>query len=709
MAGQLLNPNVLLAVPLAPLAGAVIAGLFGTKFFGNLVGRKTSHTVTILGVLIALVLSVQTLMAVLDGATFNGTIYNWMTVGTLKMEVGFQIDSLSAMMMCVVTFVSLMVHIYTIGYMAEDEGYNRFFAYISLFTFSMLMLVMANNFLQLFFGWEAVGLVSYLLIGFWYTRPTAIFANMKAFLVNRVGDFGFILGIGLLLAYAGSMNYTEVFAKKEALALMTLPGSDWMLLSVACICLFIGAMGKSAQFPLHVWLPDSMEGPTPISALIHAATMVTAGIFMVARMSPLFELSDTALSFVLVIGSITALFMGFLGIIQNDIKRVVAYSTLSQLGYMTVALGSSAYSVAVFHLMTHAFFKALLFLGAGSVIIGMHHDQDIRNMGGLRKYMPITWITALLGSLALIGTPFFSGFYSKDSIIEAVHASTIWGSGFAYFAVMAGVFVTAFYSFRMYFLVFHGEERFGKAHAHDHHAHDAKHDAKHAEKHDAKHADAHAHDSDAHHEEDDHDDHAHHGLAPGQKPHESPLVVTLPLILLAIPSVIIGYLTIGPMLFGKFFDKVITVGENHKAMEKLAEEFHGPLAMVTHSLTSPVLWLAIAGVAAAYYCYMINQRVPAWFYRHFKAVHTLLDNKYYMDKFNEVVFAGGARLLGNGLWNIGDKGIIDGLVVNGSAKLVGWFSSIVRLGQTGYIYHYAFVMIIGVLGALMYFLPFWHA
>ncbi|MFL6658784.1 MAG: NADH-quinone oxidoreductase subunit L, partial [Massilia sp.] len=408
MAGQLLNPNLLLAVPLAPLAGAVIAGLFGTKFFGNLVGRKTSHTVTILGVLIALILSLQTLMAVQDGATFNGTVYNWMTVGSLKMEVGFQIDALSAMMMCVVTFVSLMVHIYTIGYMAEDEGYNRFFAYISLFTFSMLMLVMANNFLQLFFGWEAVGLVSYLLIGFWYTRPTAIFANMKAFLVNRVGDFGFILGIGLLLAATGTMNYHEVFAQAGTLSTKTLPGTNWMLLTVACICLFIGAMGKSAQFPLHVWLPDSMEGPTPISALIHAATMVTAGIFMVARMSPLFELSDTALSFVLVIGSITALFMGFLGIIQNDIKRVVAYSTLSQLGYMTVALGSSAYSVAVFHLMTHAFFKALLFLGAGSVIIGMHHDQDIRNMGGLRKYMPITWITSLLGSLALIGTPFFS-------------------------------------------------------------------------------------------------------------------------------------------------------------------------------------------------------------------------------------------------------------------------------------------------------------
>ncbi|MDQ1831156.1 NADH-quinone oxidoreductase subunit L [Massilia scottii] len=721
MAGQLLNPNVLLAVPLAPLAGAVIAGLFGTKFFGNLVGRKTSHTVTILGVLIALVLSVQTLMAVLDGASFNGTIYNWMTVGTLKMEVGFQIDALSAMMMCVVTFVSLMVHIYTIGYMAEDEGYNRFFAYISLFTFSMLMLVMANNFLQLFFGWEAVGLVSYLLIGFWYTRPTAIFANMKAFLVNRVGDFGFILGIGLLLAYAGSMNYTEVFAKKEALALMTLPGSDWMLLTVACICLFIGAMGKSAQFPLHVWLPDSMEGPTPISALIHAATMVTAGIFMVARMSPLFELSDTALSFVLVIGSITALFMGFLGIIQNDIKRVVAYSTLSQLGYMTVALGSSAYSVAVFHLMTHAFFKALLFLGAGSVIIGMHHDQDIRNMGGLRKYMPITWFTALLGSLALIGTPFFSGFYSKDSIIEAVHATHIWGAGFANFAVLAGVFVTAFYSFRMYFLVFHGEERFGKAHAHDHHAHDAKHDAKqakknakknaakHAAKHDAKHTDAHAHDSDAHHEEAAHDDHAHHGLAPGQKPHESPLVVTLPLILLAIPSAFIGLLTIEPMLFGGFFDGVITVDPKHAAMAELKEGFHGWFGMVIHGLQTAPFWLALSGVAAAYYCYMVNPRVPAWFYAKFKAIHTLLDNKYYMDKFNDVVFAGGARLLGNGLWNIGDKGLIDGLVVNGSAKVVGWFSSIVRLGQTGYIYHYAFVMIIGVLGALMYFLPFWHA
>ncbi|WP_050477750.1 NADH-quinone oxidoreductase subunit L [Herbaspirillum rhizosphaerae] len=696
MAGQL-NPHLLLAVPLAPLAGSAIAGLLGTKFFGNVVGRKVSHTATILGVLIALIISVQTLLAVIDGASYNGTLYTWMTVAGLKLEVGFLIDSLTAMMMCVVTFVSLMVHIYTIGYMKDDDGYNRFFSYISLFTFSMLMLVMSNNFLQLFFGWEAVGLVSYLLIGFWYTRPTAIKANMKAFLVNRVGDFGFILGIGLLLAYAGSMNYGEVFAKRGELAQLTLPGTDWMLLTVACICLFVGAMGKSAQFPLHVWLPDSMEGPTPISALIHAATMVTAGIFMVSRMSPLFELSDTALSVILVIGAITALFMGFLGTMQTDIKRVVAYSTLSQLGYMTVALGASAYSVAVFHLMTHAFFKALLFLGAGSVIIGMHHDQDMRNMGGLRKYMPITWITSLLGSMALIGTPFFSGFYSKDSIIEAAAASHLPGSGFAYFAVLASVFVTAFYSFRMYFMVFHGEERFGKAHAHDdHHAPAAAHGVH----------DDHAHDAHGAHDDHAHDDHEHHGLAPGQKPHESPLVVTLPLILLAIPSVIIGFLAISPMIFGDFFKNVIFVGENHKALEELAEEFHGPVAMAVHSLTSAPLWLAIAGVATAYYFYMVNPRVPAWFKDKFSAIYTLLDNKYYMDKFNDVVFAGGARLLGTGLWTIGDKGLIDGLVVNGSAKVVNWFSKVTRLWQSGYIYHYAFVMIIGVLGFLVWFMPF---
>nr|MCU0943120.1 NADH-quinone oxidoreductase subunit L [Hydrogenophaga sp.] len=567
-----ISQNLLLTVALAPLAGAIVAGLFGKA-----VGRKGAHTVTILGVLIAFIGSAWVLMQVLDGARFSGTIYEWAVLGGLKMEVGFLVDGLTAMMMVVVTFVSLMVHVYTIGYMQDDPGYQRFFSYISLFTFSMLMLVMSNNFLQLFFGWEAVGLVSYLLIGFWYKKPTAIFANMKAFLVNRVGDFGFILGIGLLVAYAGTLNYAETFAKAPELAKLTFPGSDWMLLTVACICLFIGAMGKSAQFPLHVWLPDSMEGPTPISALIHAATMVTAGIFMVARMSPLFELSDTALNFVLVIGSITALFMGFMGIIQNDIKRVVAYSTLSQLGYMTVALGVSAYSVAVFHLMTHAFFKALLFLGAGSVIIGMHHDQDIRNMGGLRKYMPITWITSLLGSLALIGTPFFSGFYSKDSIILATGASTLPAAGFAYFAVVAGVFVTAFYSFRMYFLVFHGEERFR------HKPHPGEHD----------HADEHGH------------VHVH-------VPHESPAVVWLPLVLLAIPSVIVGALTMAPMLVGDFFkDSIVVDAARHPAMAEVAKHAGHAVDMALHGFVTLPFWLALGGVVTAWVFYLKAPAIPA--------------------------------------------------------------------------------------------------
>ena len=685
----------LVIVPVAPLVGAIVAGLFGQQ-----IGRANAHRITILGVLIAFVISAMTLNSVVnDGAHFSGTVYEWMNAGGLKMEVGFLIDGLTAMMMCVVTFVSLMVHVYTIGYMKEDPGYQRFFSYISLFTFSMLMLVMSNNFLQLFFGWEAVGLVSYLLIGFWFKKPTAIFANMKAFLVNRVGDFGFILGIGLIASYAHTLDYAEAFdafTKVGGLATAGFGlGTDWLLITVTCICLFIGAMGKSAQFPLHVWLPDSMEGPTPISALIHAATMVTAGIFMVTRMSPLFELSDTALNFVLVIGSITALFMGFLGIIQNDIKRVVAYSTLSQLGYMTVALGASAYSVAVFHLMTHAFFKALLFLGAGAVIISMHHDQDIRNMGGLRKYLPITWITSLIGSLALIGTPFFSGFYSKDSIIEAVKASNLYGAKFAYFAVIAGVFVTAFYSFRMYFLVFHGEERFGKAH--DDHSHDGH----------AAHADAHAHDDHSHahgHDDDDHAHDEHHGLAPGEKPKEAPWVVTLPLILLAIPSVLIGFFTIQPMLFGDYFKGAIEIAENHPAMEELKNDFGGAVTMGLHAFGSAPFWLALAGVVAAYYCYMVNRKVPEWFFNKFHVVFTVLDNKYYMDKFNQAVFANGALLLGGGFWNIGDKGLIDGLVINGSARVVGWFSRLARVFQSGYIYHYAFVMILGVVGFLTYFI-----
>ena len=669
---QNLSATALLTVAVAPLVGAVVAGVFGTAFGGNRIGRRVSHSLTIAGVMLSFVLSAMTLWSVaMEGARFNETIYTWMVVGGLKMQIGFLVDGLTAMMMCVVTFVSLMVHIYTIGYMQDDDGYNRFFAYISLFTFSMLMLVMSNNMLQLFFGWEAVGLVSYLLIGFWFNRPTAIFANMKAFLVNRVGDFGFILGIGLVLAFTGTLDYAEIFAKGGELAKLSFPGTDWMLVTVICICLFVGAMGKSAQFPLHVWLPDSMEGPTPISALIHAATMVTAGIFMVARMSPLFELSDTALSFVLVIGAITALFMGFLGIIQNDIKRVVAYSTLSQLGYMTVALGASAYSVAVFHLMTHAFFKALLFLAAGSVIIGLHHNQDIRWMGGVRKYMPITWITSLVGSLALIGTPFFAGFYSKDSIIEAVHESHLWGSGFAYFAVLAGVFVTAFYSFRMYFLVFHGKERYDQ-------------------------------NPDSHAAGHGHDDHGHGAHA--QHPHESPWVVWLPLVLLAIPSVVIGYMTIAPMLHGDFFKGAIAVdASRHHAMKELTEAFHGPMAMAVHSLTSAPFWLALAGVVLSYLMYMVFPAWPVAVKRAFGPVYRLLDNKYYMDWFNENVLARGARALGTGLWKGGDQALIDGALVNGSWKVVGWVSGVVRRLQSGYLYHYALSMILGVFVLMTYF------
>jgi len=670
---QTLQASSLLAVPLAPLVGSLLAGVLGTHFGGNWIGRRLSHTLTILGVLVAFIISASTLKSVaVDGARFNETLYTWMVVGDLTMEIGFLVDGLTAMMMCVVTFVSLMVHIYTIGYMEEDDGYNRFFSYISLFTFAMLMLVMSNNMLQLFFGWEAVGLVSYLLIGFWFNKPSAIFANMKAFLVNRVGDFGFILGIGLIVAYTGSLNYIDVFGKADELGSIKFAGTDWMLITVICICLFIGAMGKSAQFPLHVWLPDSMEGPTPISALIHAATMVTAGIFMVARMSPLFEMSDTALSFIVVIGAITALFMGFLGIIQNDIKRVVAYSTLSQLGYMTVALGASAYSVAVFHLMTHAFFKALLFLGAGSVIIGMHHNQDIRWMGGVRKYMPITWITSLLGSLALIGTPFFAGFYSKDSIIEAVALSHLPGAGFAHFAVLAGVFVTAFYSFRMYFLVFHGKERYDQNPdaLHDEHSHDDEH----------------------------HEHHEHH------EPHESPWVVTVPLLLLAIPSVVIGFLTIDPMLFGDFFKDAIYIdGEKHQAMADLMLEFHGPVAMALHAFTTLPFWLALSGVALSYYMYMVNPALPAAIHRIFMPIYTLLENKYYIDWFNERVLAPAARALGTGLWKGGDQAIIDGAVVNGSWRLVGFVSSIVRRFQSGYLYHYALVMLLGVFVLMTWF------
>ncbi len=638
--------------PLAPLFGAIAAGFFGRKL-----GRVNSHRVTIAGVAIAFLLSLIALVhSFSGGAVFNETIYTWMVSGDIKFEVGFLVDRLTVVMMTVVTSVSLMVHIYTIGYMHDDPGYQRFFSYISLFTFAMLMLVMANNFMQLFFGWEAVGLVSYLLIGFWYKKPTAIFANLKAFLVNRVGDFGFLLGIAAVLMYTGTLNYSEAFAAADGMVGKTMeiiPGVAWSALTVTCICLFIGAMGKSAQIPLHVWLPDSMEGPTPISALIHAATMVTAGIFMVARMSPFFELSTTALTFVIIIGSLTALLMGLIGIVQNDIKRVVAYSTLSQLGYMTVALGASAYSAAIFHLMTHAFFKALLFLAAGSVIIGMHHEQDIRKMGGLKKYMPLTYWTSLIGTLALIGFPGFSGYFSKDAIIEAVHYSHIPGAGFAYICILLGVFITAFYSFRMFFLVFHGDERF--------------------------------------------DDHTREHL------HESPKVVTWPLILLAIPSVILGALTIGSMLFGGFFGEAIYVAKDHDVVAKIGEHYHGPLSFVLHGFKTPALYLAFAGAISAWFIYLKNPSIADWFAKKFGFVHRLLENKYGFDDFNQKVFAGGSIALAGKLWSIGDVKLIDGVMVNGTANKIGFFSSLARGKLTGYLYNYAFVMIAGLLAMLTIF------
>jgi len=654
-----------LAVALAPLAGAVIAGLFG-----RIIGRQGAHSVAILGVAVATVASGFVFQhVVLTRQPIESDLYTWTQVGSTRFTVGFLIDTLAATMMLVVSFVSLAVHVYTIGYMADDPGYQRFFSYISLFTFSMLMLVMSNNFLQLFFGWEGVGLMSYLLIGFWYERPSANYASLKAFLVNRVGDLGFVLGIGLVFAHFGTLDYRHVFSATPSLAGQVLPGTDWPLATVICICLFIGAMGKSAQFPLHVWLPDSMEGPTPISALIHAATMVTAGIFMVARMSPLFELSDTALSVVLVVGAVTAFFMGVLGIVQNDIKRVIAYSTLSQLGYMAVALGVSAYSVAIFHLVTHAFFKALLFLAAGSVIIAMHHEQDIRKMGGLARYMPVTYVTFLVGALALIGTPGFAGFYSKDSIIEAVAHSSLPGSGFARLAVTAGVFVTALYTFRMLFLVFHGKPRFGADQA-DHADHSGAHD--------------------------------HHAAA---APHESPWVVTLPLIVLAIPSVVVGYLSIERMLFSDFFAGSIVVnGAAHPAMIALAEDFRGPFEMLLDSWTGWPLWLAAAGVVAAWFLYLKRPDLPQRWRQRFPGLYALLDNKYYMDRINEVVFGAGARLIGRVLWRAGDVAVIDGAAVNGSARLVGWFALLVRRVQTGYIYHYAFAMLLGVGIALFAFL-----
>jgi len=646
--------KVYLILALSPLVGAIIAGLFGKK-----IGRAGAHWVTIIGVAISFVLSLVVFNHIIlnDAPTYNATVYQWLLSDGINFEIGFLVDELTATMLIVVTFVSLMVHIYTIGYMYDDSGYQRFFSYISLFTFSMLMLVMANNFMQLFFGWEAVGLVSYLLIGFWYKKPTAIYANLKAFLVNRVGDFGFLLGIAAVLMYFGSLDYAEVFAGAADHADTTIsifPGVEWSLMTVICILLFIGAMGKSAQVPLHVWLPDSMEGPTPISALIHAATMVTAGIFMVSRMSPLFEWSETALSVVLVIGAITALFMAFLGLIQNDIKRVIAYSTLSQLGYMTVALGASAYSAAMFHLMTHAFFKALLFLAAGSVIMAMHHEQDIRKMGGLRQYMPITYWTALIGSLALMGIPPFSGFFSKDSIIEAVGASTIAGSGFAYFAVIAGVFITAFYTMRLLFLTFHGKSRMDE-----------------------------------------------HTLSQVK---ESPKVITVPLILLAIPSVFVGWLALSGMPFGDYFGNSIVVFDQHNGLA-IAKEMHGgdPWHFLTHGIMTLPFWLVIAAIVLAWLFYIVKPEIPGMIKDRFSGLHRILDDAYGIDRLYYAVFVRGSQWLGKSFSSVGDAKLIDGIMVNGMANSVARFADVARRLQTGFLYHYAFAMIIGLLVLIGWF------
>ena len=671
-----LSKTQLLLIVLLPLLGSILAGLFGRR-----IGRAGAHTVTILGVAASFALSAHVLWQLLQGApNFNENVYTWFQVAGIEANVGFLVDRLTAMMMVVVTFVSLLVHIYTIGYMAEDDGYQRFFSYISLFTFSMLMLVMSNNFLQLFFGWEAVGLVSYLLIGFWFKKPTAVFANMKAFLVNRVGDFGFLLGIAGVLYWIGSLDYATTFANREIIRDATvsiIPGQPWAIATVICICLFVGAMGKSAQVPLHVWLPDSMEGPTPISALIHAATMVTAGIFMVARMSPLFEMSETALAFILLIGATTAFWTGLIGMVQNDIKRVVAYSTLSQLGYMTVALGVSAYSAAVYHLMTHAFFKALLFLGAGSVIIGMHHEQDMRRMGGLRRYMPITHITMWLGTLALVATPFFSGYYSKDAIIVAAGHKAAQDGGFiaqyAYWAVLLGAFVTSFYSFRLLYLTFFGEERFRQA-AHEDHGHAS------------------------------HDDHHGHGA---HEPHESPWVVTLPLVLLAIPSILIGFFTAGPMLFGDFFAGSIFVEPARDVMAKIAaEDWHGPVAFALHGFETPAFWLALMGFLLATLLYLVKPEWRASITRALALPIRVLERKYWMDDLWIGGFAGGSVKLGQASRAVDSK-LIDGAMVNGSAGLVGLVAALARKVQSGYLFHYAFAMILGLVALLALARYFW--
>jgi NADH-quinone oxidoreductase subunit L len=650
---------MLALIPLLPLFAALFAG-----FFGRRVPRHWSHWVCCAAVGISFILSAVVLykVVVLGFTEINVTLYTWLDLGSTKLTIGFLVDPLSALMMVVVTLVSFLVHVYTIGYMKDDPGYARFFSYIAFFTFSMLMLVMSDNFLQMFFGWEGVGLASYLLIGFWHTRPSATKAGMKAFLMNRVGDFGFIVGIGLLFATLGTLNFGEIFARVDELQGLNVslwPGLEWSLLTVACIGLFVGAMGKSAQVPLHTWLPDSMEGPTPISALIHAATMVTAGIFMVARMSPVFEGSDTALSLMIIVGATTAISMAVLGLVQNDIKRVVAYSTLSQLGYMTVALGASAYSAAIFHLMTHAFFKALLFLAAGSVIIALHHEQDLRKMGGLRKLMPITYVTSLIGAWALVGLPPFSGFFSKEPIIEAARFATVTGHTYAYWALTLGVFLTACYTFRMIFLAFHGAPRYG-ASSH------GSHKASHKEHHEA--------------------------------PKESPKVVTIPLIVLAVCSVFAGILFITPMLFGDYFGTSIYGNYvAHDAMARLYANWQGVLHYLLHAFQTLPFWLALAGIATAWYFTLSAPTAADRLVKTLGAAYGVLKHHFYIDAFYERVIVRGTHSAASWFVRGGERFWSEGVLVQGTTRLVQWGAQSLRYLQTGYLYHYAFAMVLGLL------------
>jgi NADH-quinone oxidoreductase subunit L len=636
---------------LAPLLGSLLAGLAGRQ-----IGKKGSHWITIILMSISFVSAISVLeMVIWNHQSFNGTLYTWGSSGSFQFNLGFLIDPLSVVMMALVTFVSLLVHLYSVGYMAEDPSNQRFFSYVSLFTFFMLLLVTANNFLQLFFGWEGVGLVSYLLIGFWFSKESAASGSLKAFIVNRIGDFAFILGIAAIHNYFNTLDYASVFDKASSLVgtnMAIFPGTYWMVLTVICVLLFVGAMAKSAQVPLHIWLPESMEGPTPISALIHAATMVTAGVFMVARMSPLFELSQTALTMILVVGSTGALFLGLLAFVENDIKRIIAYSTMSQLGYMMAANGASAFSAGIFHLLTHGCFKALLFLSAGSVIVAMHHEQDLRNMGGLRKYLPITYLCFLVGAISLAAIPPFSGYFSKEAVIEAVRLSYIPGAHYAYYCLLAGSFVTAFYIFRAFFMAFHGKERMDEK------------------------------------------------LRRHLK--ESHWTLLTAMVSLAIPSICLGGIMVHSILYETpgLLGKSIYISPQFDVLADMAGKFHGVMNQTYQAFTSTPFWFALSGV---FFAWLVVIRQPACFDRlsqYLSIFRLILTRQYGLDWFSDTVVARGSRGIADFFFKTGDSKIIDHFLINGSGRGVTWMSNIVRRMQSGYLYHYAFVMILGLLGLL---------